>query len=215
MFGGTKSMPRKRSASLSKKQTEILNYIKEQVRLRNFPPSVRDIGKAVGLKSTSSVHSHLNTLERLGYIRRDPSLPRCIEILDAEFSHFHREMVEVPLVGTVAAGKPILASENITEYFPLPADRISERETFMLRIKGDSMIGAGILNGDDVIVERCETADDGDIIVALVGDSATVKRLYRENGHYRLQPENDSMEPIITDECEVLGRVIGLIRFMD
>lgn len=208
-------MPRKRSAALSKKQIEILDYIKEQVRLRNFPPSVRDICKAVGLKSTSSVHSHLNTLERLGYIRRDPALPRCIEILDAEFSHFRREMVDVPLIGTVAAGKPILATENITEYFPIPADKISDKETFMLKIKGDSMTGAGILNGDDVIVERCETADNGDIVVALVEDSATVKRFYKENGHYRLQPENDSMQPIITDECEVLGRVIGLMRFIN
>lgn len=207
-------MPRKRSTKLSKKQIEILNYIKEQVRSRNFPPSVRDICSAVDLKSTSSVHSHLNTLERLGYIKRDPTLPRCIEILDPEFSHFHQEIVNVPLVGTVAAGKPILVSENITDYFPLPAGRFAGKETFMLQIQGNSMIQAGILNGDDVIVERCETADNGDIVVALVEDSATVKRFYKENGHYRLQPENDSMDPIIVSECEILGRVIGLMRFM-
>ncbi|MDO4266499.1 MAG: transcriptional repressor LexA [Eubacteriales bacterium] len=207
-------MPRKRSGTLSKKQIEILDYIKEQVRTRNFPPSVRDICKAVELKSTSSVHSHLNTLERLGYIKRDPTLPRCIEIVDPEFSNFRREMINVPLVGTVAAGQPILAAQNITEYFPLPADRFSEKDTFMLKIKGDSMIQIGILDGDEVIVQRQDTADNGDIVVALVDDSATVKRFFREDGHYRLQPENDSMQPIIVESCEILGRVVGLMRFL-
>lgn len=207
-------MPRKKSGTLSKKQIEILDYIKEQVRTRNFPPSVRDICRAVNLKSTSSVHSHLNTLERFGYIKRDPTLPRCIEIIDPEFTGFRRELVNVPLVGTVAAGIPILAAQNITEYIPLPAERVPDKETFMLRIKGDSMIQAGILDGDDVIVAQQSTAENGDIVVALVDDSATVKRFFKEDGHYRLQPENDSMEPIIVDECEVLGRVIGLMRFM-
>lgn len=207
-------MPRKKSDALSKKQIEILAYIKEQVRRHNFPPSVRDICQAVGLKSTSSVHSHLNTLERLGYIRRDPSLPRCIEILDPEFRQAPMEIIQAPLVGTVAAGVPILAEENISEYRPLPADRFSGKDVFLLRIKGDSMIEAGIQNGDDVIVSRQNTADNGDIVVALIDDSATVKRFYKEKDHFRLQPENSSMEPILTDHCEILGKVVGLMRFM-
>ena len=207
-------MPRKRSEGLSPKQAEILAYIKDYILTRHFPPSVRDICGAVGLKSASSVHAHLNALERFGYIRRDPSLPRCLEILDPDFTGMEKEVVILPLLGTVAAGQPILAEQNIMDHVPVPADRVAGKDAFMLRIRGDSMINAGILNGDQVIVSRQSTAENGDIVVALVEDSATVKRFFREEGHYRLQPENDSMEPIILSHCEILGKVIGLMRFL-
>ncbi len=199
---------------ITAKQQEILSYMEECILKKGYPPSVREICEAVHLKSTSSVHSHLSTLEEKGYIRRDPTKPRAIEILDENFSYPRRELSEVPLVGDVAAGQPILAEENIEEYFPIPADLLPNAETFMLRVKGESMINAGIFDGDRVIVERQNTAHNGDIVVALVNDSATVKRFYREDGHYRLQPENDAMDPIIVDEVEILGRVIGLFRLM-
>ena len=165
-------------------------------------------------KSTSSVHSHLESLEANGYIRRDPTKPRAIEILDDEFAMNRREMVQVPMIGTVAAGEPILAQEHIEDYFPIPAEILPNADTFMLKVKGESMINAGIFDGDQVIVEQTNTAENGEIVVALVDDSATVKRFYKENGHYRLQPENDSMNPIIVDHVEILGRVIGLFRMM-
>ena len=164
--------------------------------------------------STSSVHSHLETLERNGYIRRDPTKPRAMEILDDTFGLTRREMVQVPMIGTVAAGQPILAEENIEDYFPIPAELLPNSQTFMLRIKGNSMINVGIFDGDQVIVEQTSTADNGDIIVALIDDSATVKRFYKEDGHYRLQPENDEMDPIIVSELNVLGKVIALFRRM-
>ena len=199
---------------ITSKQQEILEYIKETILQKGYPPAVREICEAVHLKSTSSVHSHLSALEDKGYIRRDPTKPRTIEILDDTFNFNRREMVNIPLVGTVAAGEPILAEERIEDYFPFPAEILPNAETFMLKVKGESMIGAGILPGDKLIVEQCPTAANGEIVVALVDDSATVKRFYKENGHYRLQPENDAMEPIITETVEILGKVIGLVRMI-
>lgn len=203
------SMPGK----ITKKQEEILNYIKEQILKKGYPPSVRDICTAVDLRSTSSVHSHLETLEENGYIRRDPAKPRCIEIIDDSFRLTDREMVNVPVVGTVAAGQPILATEHIVDYFPIPSEYMPNAETFFLKVKGDSMINAGIFDGDSILVRRQETASNGDIVVALVDDSATVKTFYKEKGHIRLQPENDTMSPIIVENCMILGIVIGLFRF--
>lgn len=197
---------------ITAKQSEILEYIKSQIINKGYPPSVRDICEAVHLKSTSSVHAHLETLEKNGYIRRDPTKPRAIEIIDDNFNLTRREVVNVPLIGQVAAGQPILAVENITNYFPIPAEFLNNCETFMLNVKGDSMINMGIYDGDMIIVRRQQTADNGEVIVALVDDSATVKRFYKEDGHYRLQPENDFMDPIIVDNVEIVGKVIGLIR---
>lgn len=199
---------------ISAKQQEILEYIKSQILERGFPPSVRDICEAVHLKSTSSVHSHLETLEKNGYIRRDPTKPRAIEILDDSFNFTRREMVNVPIVGRVAAGEPLLAEQNIEEYFPIPMDFMPNKQTFMLKVKGESMINAGILDGDYVLVEERKTAHNGEMIVALVDDGATVKRFYKEEGIIRLQPENDTMEPIIVPDCTILGKVIGVFRFM-
>lgn len=197
---------------ITKKQTEILEYIKSQILNKGYPPSVRDICTAVNLKSTSSVHAHLETLEKNGYIRRDPTKPRAIEIIDDNFNLTRREVVNVPLIGQVAAGQPLLAVENITSYFPIPAEFIPKEEVFMLNVTGESMVNAGIYDGDQIIVKQQSTASNGEIVVALVDDSATVKRFYKENGHIRLQPENDFMEPIIVDSCEIIGKVIGLIR---
>jgi repressor LexA len=197
---------------ITPKQQEILEYIKETILKKGYPPAVREICEAVSLKSTSSVHSHLETLEEKGYIRRDPTKPRTIEIIDDCFQLTRREVVNVPLLGTVAAGQPLYAEENIENYYPIPADILPNAETFMLKVKGNSMINAGILEGDQIIVEHCPTAHNGEIVVALVEDSATVKRFFKEKGHYRLQPENDSMDPIIVDSVEILGKVIGLFR---
>lgn len=199
---------------ITAKQQEILEYIKENILKKGYPPAVREICEAVHLKSTSSVHSHLESLEKNGYIHRDPTKPRAIEILDDTFGFARREMVQVPIIGSVAAGQPILAQENIEEYFPIPANILPNAETFMLHVHGESMINAGILDGDNVIVEQTKTAGNGDIVVALLEDSATVKTFYKENGHFRLQPENDTMEPIIVNEVEILGKVIGLFRMM-
>ena len=199
---------------ISAKQQEILEYIKSQILERGFPPAVRDICEAVHLKSTSSVHSHLETLEKNGYIRRDPTKPRAIEILDDSFNFTRREMVNVPIVGRVAAGEPLLAEQNIEEYFPIPMDFMPNKQTFMLKVKGESMINAGILDGDYVLVEERKTAHNGEMIVALVDDGATVKRFYKEEGIIRLQPENDTMEPIIVNDVQILGKVVGLIRMM-
>ena len=198
---------------ISKKQQEILEYIKNQILQRGFPPAVREICEAVNLKSTSSVHSHLETLEKNGYIRRDPTKPRAIEILDDTFNLTRREMVNVPIIGQVAAGQPILAEENIEDYFPFPAERMQNKQTFLLKVKGESMINAGILDGDYVLVEQDATASNGDMVVALVEDSATVKTFYKEEGVFRLQPENDFMDPIIVKEVSILGKVIGVMRF--
>ena len=198
---------------ISAKQLEILEYIKSQILERGFPPSVRDICEAVHLKSTSSVHSHLETLEKNGYIRRDPTKPRAIEILDDNFNLTRREMVNVPIVGQVAAGEPILAQQNIENYFPIPVDFMPNSQTFLLKVKGESMINAGILDGDMVLVEETPAASNGDMVVALVDDGATVKTFYKEEGIFRLQPENDFMDPIIVKEVTILGKVIGVFRF--
>ena len=200
---------------ITEKQSQILEYIKSEILNKGYPPSVRDICQAVNLKSTSSVHSHLETLEKNGYIRRDPTKPRTIEIIDDNFNLVRREVVNVPMVGTVAAGQPILAIENIDNYFPIPSEYMPNEETFMLKVKGESMINAGILDGDNILVKRQNTARNGDMVVALVDDSATVKTFYKENGHIRLQPENDDMDPIIVPDCEIIGKVFGVFRFFN
>ena len=200
--------------TLSAKQEEIYNVIKDSILNKGYPPSVREIGELVGLKSTSSVHAHLNSLERKGFIRKDPTKPRTIEITDDTFNLTRREVVNVPMVGTVAAGMPILATENITDYFPIPSEFLTNTDIFMLRVKGESMINVGIHDGDQIIVSKQSTAKNGDIVVALIDDSATVKRFYKEKNYYRLQPENDFMEPILAKEVSILGKVIGLFRIM-
>ena len=200
------------NGNITAKQKEILEYIKEEILKRGYPPAVREICEAVNLKSTSSVHSHLETLEKNGYIRRDPTKPRAIEICDDSFQMVRTEMVSLPVVGQVAAGQPILAQQNIDNYFPVPAEFVPKGESFILKVKGDSMINVGIYNGDQIFVQCCNTARNGDIVVALVDDSATVKTFYKENGYIRLQPENDSMDPIIVDDCQILGKVFGVFR---
>ncbi len=197
---------------ISAKQQEILDYLKTEILKKGYPPAVRDICEAVHLKSTSSVHSHLETLEKNGYIRRDPTKPRAIEILDENFQLTRREMVSIPMVGRVAAGQPILAVENIEGYFPVPAEYVPNTDTFMLKVKGESMINAGIMDGDNILVAKQETAKNGDIVVAMVDDSATVKTFYKEADHIRLQPENDSMDPILVSDCSILGKVFGVFR---
>ncbi|MEE1314599.1 MAG: transcriptional repressor LexA [Faecalimonas sp.] len=199
---------------ISQKQLEILEYIKSEILRVGYPPAVREICEAVNLRSTSSVHSHLETLEKNGYIRRDPTKPRAIEIMDDEFNLMRREMANVPIVGQVAAGEPILAEQNIVDYFPIPVDFMPNNESFLLKVRGESMINAGILDGDFVLVEKRPTASNGEMVVALVDDSATVKTFYKEDGYYRLQPENDAMEPIIVENCEIVGKVFGVFRFM-
>lgn len=202
------------NGKITAKQEEILEYIKTEILNRGFPPAVREICKAVNLKSTSSVHAHLESLETNGYIRRDPTKPRAIEILDDSFSMVRRELVNVPVVGTVAAGQPLLASENVESYFPVPAEYMPGTQSFILKVKGESMINAGIMNGDSVLVKQQSTAENGDIVVALLEDSATVKTFYREKDHIRLQPENDTMDPILVkDNVQILGKVFGVFRF--
>ena len=199
---------------ISKKQEEILEYIKSELLSKGYPPAVREICEAVHLKSTSSVHSHLETLEKNGYIRRDPTKPRAIEIMDDTFNLTRREVVNVPVIGRVAAGAPILAEENIENYFPIPMEFMPNEKTFLLSVKGESMINAGILDGDYVLIKQQSNAENGDMVVALVEDGATVKRFFKEEGVYRLQPENDFMDPLIVESVEILGKVIGVFRFM-
>ena len=203
---------------ISAKQQEILEYIKDEILHKGYPPAVREICQAVNLKSTSSVHSHLETLEKNGYIRRDPTKPRAIEIMDDTFNLNRREMVNVPILGNVAAGEPLFAEENIEDYFPIPAEMVPNSEVFMLHVRGESMINVGILDGDNVLVQQQSTAKDGEMVVALVEDSATVKTFYKEDGYIRLQPENDTMEPIIVDsdqEFKILGKVFGVFRLFE
>lgn len=197
---------------ITAKQKEILEYIKDEILKKGYPPAVREICEAVNLKSTSSVHSHLETLEKNGFIRRDPTKPRAIEICDDSFQMVRHEMASIPIVGTVAAGQPILAQENIEGYFPIPVELAPNAESFILKVKGESMINAGIFDGDQIFVESCSTARNGDTVVALVEDSATVKTFYKEKDHIRLQPENDTMDPIIVDDCQILGKVFGVFR---
>ena len=198
--------------NITPKQKEILEYIKDQILTRGFPPAVREICEAVNLKSTSSVHSHLETLEKNGYIRRDPTKPRAIEILDDNFNLTRREMVNIPIIGRVAAGEPLLAEQNIEDYFPIPVEYMPNKQTFMLQVQGESMINAGILSGDYVIVEQTPSAENGEQVVALIEDGATVKTFYREEGIIRLQTENDAYDPIILTDVTILGKVIGVIR---
>lgn len=200
---------------ISAKQKEILEFVKQSILNRGYPPAVREICEAVHLKSTSSVHSHLETLEKNGYIRRDPTKPRAIEIIDDSFNLTRRELVNVPIIGTVTAGQPILAVENIEGYFPIMPEFVHNRQTFMLNVVGDSMVNAGIFSGDYILVEEARTAANGDIIVALVDDSVTVKRFYKEENGIRLQPENDAMDPIYVPPdsyFSIVGKVIGLFR---
>ena len=197
---------------ITKKQSEILEYIKNEILNKGYPPSVRDICEAVGLRSTSSVHAHLETLEKNGYIRRDPTKPRAIEILDDNFNLVRREVVNVPLVGQVAAGEPILAVQNIENYFPVPAEYMPANESFMLRVKGDSMINAGILPGDIVVVRQEPVANEGEIVVAMIDGEATVKRFYRQGNYFLLKPENPAYQYIYTQELTILGKVVSLIR---
>ncbi|MCI6408700.1 MAG: transcriptional repressor LexA [Lachnospiraceae bacterium] len=202
------------TGKISAKQQEILEYIKESILKKGYPPAVREICEAVHLSSTSSVHSHLETLEKNGYIRRDPTKPRTIEICDDSFQMMRREMTSIPVIGRVAAGQPILATENIEGYFPLPVEYVPNADTFILKVKGESMINAGIFDGDIIFVEKTNNVRNGDTVVALIDDSATVKTFYKEAGHIRLQPENDSMEPIIVENCEIIGKVFGVFRLM-
>lgn len=201
---------------ITNKQKQILEYLKQQIMDKGYPPSVREICEAVNLKSTSSVHAHLSTLEKNGYIRKDATKPRAIEIIDDGFNVKRRGMqtqvVNVPIIGTVTAGQPILAVENVEGYFPIPSNMISNSDIFMLKVKGESMINAGIFNGDNIFVQQQSTAENGDIVVALIDDSVTVKRYYKEEGEFRLQPENDNMQPIIVSEINILGKVIGIVR---
>lgn len=197
---------------ISAKQQQILDYIKEEILEKGYPPTVREICEKVGLRSTSSVHSHLNTLEENGYIRRDPTKPRAIEIMDDEFGLTRREMTNIPVIGRVAAGEPLLAVENIKNYFSLPTEFLPNSETYILEVKGESMINVGFFEGDYLIIEKTNVAKNGDIVVALIDDSVTVKRFYKENGYIRLQPENDTMDPIIVDNCTIVGKAFALYR---
>ncbi len=197
---------------ITAKQQEILEYMKSEIVNKGYPPAVREICGAVHLKSTSSVHSHLETLEKNGFIRRDPTKPRAIEIIDDDFNLSRREIISVPVIGSVAAGEPIFADQNIESYMPVLPEDMPDGQAFMLRVKGESMVNAGIFDGDRVLVKKQESAENGDIIVALVEDAATVKTFYKEDGHFRLQPENDTMQPIILDDVTVLGKVTGLFR---
>ena len=201
------------NGKITAKQQQILDYIKDEILKKGYPPTVREIGETVNLKSTSSVHSHLETLEKNGYIKRDPTKPRAIEICDDSFQMVRTEMVSLPVIGNVAAGQPIFAEENIEDYFPVPADMVPKGESFILKVRGDSMINAGIFSGDRIFVNSCSTANNGDMVVAMIEDGATVKTFYKENGHIRLQPENDDMDPIIVDDCQIVGKVFGVFRF--
>jgi len=200
---------------LTKRQQEIFDFIKRYSEQNGYPPTVRDIGKAVGLASSSTVHAHLANLEKLGLLRRDPTKPRAMELLGRAGAVMgHAVKPGLPLLGQVAAGQPILAEENVEEYIETPAACGGERGEYLLRVRGESMKNAGILDGDLVVVRPQETASDGEIVVALVEDEATVKRFFREGEHIRLQPENDAMQPILVQDVSVLGRVVGLMRSM-
>ena len=193
------------------KQLEVYNFLKTYTENRGFPPSVREICEAVGLSSTSTVHGHLKRLEKKGLIKRDPSKPRALEIV--ELNNNKKEMINIPIVGKATAGLPILATENIEDTFPLPLEYIKHnKELFMLRVTGESMINVGINNGDLAIIEKTESAENGEIIVALIDNEATIKTFYKEDGHIRLQPENDTMDPIIVKDCSVLGKLVGIYR---
>lgn len=193
------------------KQSEIYNFIKDQVQSKGYPPSVREICLAVGLKSTSTVHGHLERLEKKGYIRRDPTKPRAIELL--KDSVIRKELIDIPIIGKITAGVPILAVENVEDTFTIPLNFTkTNNELFMLKVSGISMIEAGILDGDLAIIEKINAAKNGDIVVALIDNEATIKRFFKEKGHVRLQPENSSMSPIIVKDCSILGILVGIYR---
>ncbi|NLB33458.1 MAG: transcriptional repressor LexA [Tissierellia bacterium] len=201
--------------SLSDKQVQILKYIKDELTVRGYPPSIREICKAVGLSSTSSVHAHLNTLENKGYIRKGTNKRRALEVIDVDdicCNMPKKEIINVPIIGTVTAGSPILAVENIDDTLPISIDFVGNKESYVLKVKGESMIEAGILSGDYVIVNSQHTAKNGDIVVALIGDEATVKTFYKEKDHIRLQPQNSSMDPILIKEPYILGVVKAVVR---
>ncbi len=199
-------------SDLSNRQVAILNFIKKELQKKGYPPSVREIGEAVGLSSSSTVHGHLAHLEEKGYLRRDPTKPRAIEVLEGNSNFVRKEIVNVPIIGKVAAGQPILAVENVEDTFPLPVDFVNNDNVFILSVRGDSMINAGILDGDYVVVRQQAHAKNGDIVVALLEDEATVKTFYKEKDYVRLQPENPSLDPIYTTDVKVLGKVIGVFR---
>jgi len=199
---------------LTQRQTDILEFIKRLIRQKGYPPSVREIGDAVGLMSSSTVHGHLQTLEEKGYLRRDPTKPRAIEILDSSSNIDEKKTVSVPIIGRVTAGQPILAQENIEDTFPLPTSLVNSDTVFMLRVKGESMIEAGIMDGDLILVRQQNVARNGEIVVAMIGDEATVKRFFREKTLVRLQPENSTMEPIYSQDVSILGKVIGVFRLL-
>lgn len=193
------------------KQSEIYNYIKDQVQLKGYPPSVREICEAVGLKSTSTVHGHLERLEKKGFIRRDPTKPRAIELLKDNV--IRKELIDIPIIGKITAGIPILAVENVEDTFTIPLNFTkTNNELFMLKVSGSSMIEAGILDGDLAIIEKVNTATNGDIVVALIDNEATIKRFFKEKGYIRLQPENSTMSPIIVEDCSILGILAGIYR---
>ena len=218
-------MKKKDPNSLNKREKAILKFIEKQVNSNGYPPSVREIGKAVDLKSTATVHGYLNSLEQKGYIKKESQKGRTLKLLkggaiEGQTSTFDKEvysskeMVDVPVIGKITAGEPILAVENVTDTFPIPLDFVGTGESFMLTVKGESMIEAGILSGDYILVRKQNTANNGEIVVALIGDEATVKTFYKEKDHIRLQPENSTMDPIIVPNCEILGKVIGVFRKM-
>ena len=198
-------------ADVKDKQSEIYKFLKTYTENKGYPPSVREICEAVSLRSTSTVHGHLKRLEKKGMIKRDPSKPRALEI--AELSAPKKEMINIPIIGKITAGLPILAAENIEDTFPIPLDYIKhDNELFMLRVSGQSMINVGIRDNDLAIIENSQDAINGDIVVALIDDSATIKRFFKEKNHIRLQPENDTMYPILVDDCKILGKLVGIFR---
>ena len=198
---------------LTPRQMQILEYIRREVKAKNYPPSVREIGEAVGLSSSSTVHAHLSKLESKGYIRRDPTKPRALELMDNDPApSIIPDVVSVPVVGHVTAGEPILAEQNIEEYFPLPKMMVHQDNVFLLKVRGDSMVNAGIMDGDLVIVRQQTTASNSEIVVAMLDGEATVKRFYKEKDHIRLQPENDLYEPLRSPDISIIGKVIGVFR---
>lgn len=217
-------MGKKEFDDLNKREKAILKYIEKQIKANSYPPSVREIGKAVGLSSTATVHGYLAKLEEKGYIKKESQKGRTLRLLkgiikeekkeEPKQVYTSREMVDVPVIGKITAGAPILAVENVTDTFPIPIDFVGNSESFMLTVSGESMIEAGILDGDYILVKKQNTANNGEIVVALIEDEATVKTFYKENGHIRLQPENSTMEPIIVPNCEILGKVAGVFRKM-
>ena len=217
-------MPRKKKPELNKREKAILKFIEKQIMTQGYPPSVREIGKAVGLSSTATVHGYLAKLDEKGYIKKQDKKGRTLRLLkggsgeekktSSKDFYVQKELVEVPIIGRITAGEPILAVENVTDTFPIPIDFVGNSESFMLTVRGESMIEAGILDGDYILVKRQNTADNGEIVVALIGEEATVKTFYKEKDHIRLQPENSTMDPIIVPTCEILGKVAGVFRKM-